>query len=112
MNNNRRKKIKDIEQNVLYCINNKICNILLFSSIKENIFTVLIEEEEAYENYPENLQNSFRGEAMQDAIEYLENALFYMEEIIKESKNNNMNFKNISNNLNETFKNLFEAKYV
>lgn len=112
MNNIRRKKIKDIEQNILYCINNKIYNILLFSNIKENILTVLIEEEESYENYPENLQNSFRGEAMQDAIEYLENALFYMEEIIKESKNNNINFKNISNNLNETFKNLFEAKYV
>lgn len=112
MNNNRRKKIKDIEQDILYCINNKIYDILLFSNIKGNILTVLIEEEECYENYPENLQNSFRGEAMQDAIEYLENALFYMEEIIKESKNNDINFKNILNNLNETFKNLFEAKYV
>ena len=112
MNNNRRKKIKDIEQDILYCINNKIYDILLFSNIKGNILTVLIEEEECYENYPENLQNSFRGEAMQDAIEYLENALFYMEEIIKENKNNDINFKNISNNLNETFKNLFEAKYV
>lgn len=107
MNNIRRKKIKDIEQNILYCINNKIYNILLFSNIKENILTVLIEEEEAYENYPENLQNSFRGEAMQDAIEYLEESIQNLENIIE---NANKEENDILENIEECLDNLLNAR--
>lgn len=107
MNNNRRKKIKDIEQNILYCISNKIYNILLFSSIKENILTVLTEEEEAYENYPENLQNSFRGEAMQDAIRYLEESIQNLEDIIE---NINKEENDILENIEECLDNLLNAR--
>lgn len=107
MNNIRRKKIKDIEQNILYYINNKIYNILLFSSIKENILAILTEEEEAYENYPENLQNSFRGEAMQDAIEYLEESIQNLEDIIE---NVNKEENDILENIEECLDNLLNAR--
>lgn len=107
MNNNRRKKIKDIEQDILYCINNKIYDILLFSNIKGNILTVLIEEEECYENYPENLQNSFRGEAMQDAIEYLEESIQNLEDIIE---NANKEENDILENIEECLDNLLNAR--
>ena len=107
MNNIRRKKIKDIEQNILYCVNNKNYNILLFSAIKENILTVLTEEEEAYENYPENLQNSFRGEAMQDAIRYLEESIQNLEDIIE---NVNKEENDILENIEECLDNLLNAR--
>ena len=107
MNNNRRKQIKNIEQEVLYCLKNEIYNILLFSNIKENILTVLIEEEEAYENYPENLQNSFRGEAMQDTIEYLEESIQNLEDIIE---NINKEESNILENIEECLDNLLNAR--
>lgn len=38
------------------------------------------EEEEAYDNLPESLQDGEKGEAMQEAIEYLDNADSYIEE--------------------------------
>ena len=41
------------------------------------------EEEEAFENYPENLQNSKRSEAMQDAIETLDVAVSEINEAIE-----------------------------
>ena len=42
--------------------------------IKERIGEVLSEEQEAFDNLPESLQDSDRGEAMQNAIDALESA--------------------------------------
>ncbi len=42
--------------------------------IYENLEAVKDEEEEALENYPENLRYSERGEAMQEAFENIEEA--------------------------------------
>lgn len=48
--------------------------IKTLTEARDELESIRDEEEEAFENYPENLQNSERGEAMQDAIEYLEEA--------------------------------------
>lgn len=40
------------------------------------------EEEEAYDNLPESMQDGERGEMMQDAIDALDNALFPLEDVV------------------------------
>ena len=49
---------------------------------RDSLESVKDEEEEAFENYPENLQYSERGEAMQEAIDNLEEALGGVNEAI------------------------------
>lgn len=48
--------------------------------IKEDLQSVLDEEEEAYENLPESLQESERGQQMQEYIEALEAAVDSLDE--------------------------------
>lgn len=71
MNNERRKRIV----NAIY-------------KIEELIQNILDEEQEAYDNMPENLQGSERGiiseeaqENLDSAIDALEEAISYLEEI-------------------------------
>ena len=45
---------------------------------------VLDEEEEAFDNMPENLQGSIRGEESQEAIDLLGSSIDSMEELINE----------------------------
>lgn len=49
--------------------------------IKEDLQNVLDEEEEAYENLPESIQGSERGEQMQEYIEALEAAIDSLDEL-------------------------------
>lgn len=42
--------------------------------LENELNEVLSEEQDAYDNMPEGLQNSQRGEQMQNSISYLENA--------------------------------------
>ena len=48
--------------------------------IKEDLQSVLDEEEEAYENLPESIQGSEKGEQMQEYIEALEAAIDSLDE--------------------------------
>lgn len=48
--------------------------------IKEDLQGVLDEEEEVYENLPESIQGSERGEQMQEYIEALEEAIDSLDE--------------------------------
>ena len=50
--------------------------------IRSNIETMMEEEQEKLENMPESLQESERGEAMQEAIDNLESAESSLEEAI------------------------------
>ena len=50
-------------------------------ALKQEIDSILEEEQEAYDNMPESLQNGERGEAMQGAIEALESAVSSCEEV-------------------------------
>lgn len=68
MNNKRRKHI------------NNIINILETS--KDEISEILEEEQDAFDNLPENLMESERGELAQNAIDLLEEAVNNVEEAI------------------------------
>lgn len=61
MNKARRKSIQQI--------------IDTLTDLKENVDLVREEEQEAYDNLPESLQESERGEAMSSAIYNLEDAM-------------------------------------
>ena len=61
MNNQRRKLINN--------------NITMLERIKQNIEEILSEEEMSFDNMPENLQFSIRGEESETAIENLNEAV-------------------------------------
>lgn len=67
MNNPRRKKIKNI--------------IELLDEIYDLINDVLEEEQDCYDNLPESLQFASKGEAMQEAIDNLEEAQNMVQEV-------------------------------
>ena len=45
------------------------------SQLSDRIETVMYDEEEAYDNLPDGLKNSARGEAMADAIRVMQDAV-------------------------------------
>ncbi len=67
MNKTTRKEIDDL--------------IAQLESIKEQIGTIRYNEEEKYDNMPESLQESEKGEAMSNAIDNLESAMDSIEEV-------------------------------
>lgn len=66
MNKQRRNRLNEIQEQM--------------AELREKIETVLSEEQEAYDNLPERIQDSERGEAMQTAIEAMESAMESCEE--------------------------------
>ena len=66
MNKVRRKKLSEIQEKM--------------SELREMIDEVLSDEQNAYDNLPESLQDSERGEAMQTAIDAMESAIGSCEE--------------------------------
>lgn len=69
MNKQRRKEIESL-----------ICKV---EEVKCSIQTLKAEEEDAYENLPEPLQESEKGDRMQDAIDSLDNAEDSIDEVIE-----------------------------
>lgn len=67
MNKARRSRIADVQTQL--------------EALKQDIDDILAEEQEAYDNLPESLQGSERGEAMQEAIDALESAVGSCEEL-------------------------------
>ena len=65
MNNKRRKEIRNV-----------------ISKLEDIVQQILDEEEEAFENMPENLQESERGEISQNAQDCLSDAVDALEEAI------------------------------
>lgn len=83
MNKARRKRITS----VIGTLGN-ITGYDLIETAKDEIEDILWEEEDVYENMPENLQYSMRGEessdaidSLQEAVDALENAIELLEEI-------------------------------
>ena len=68
MNKQRRNKISEIVQSL--------------KATAEQLENVKSEEEYCFDNMPENLQYSMRGENSQEAIELLDEALENLEEVI------------------------------
>ncbi len=77
MNKLRRKKIKS----VIIALKN-ITKYDSINLIKNEIENILWEEEDAYDNMPENLQYSMRGEASSEAIDSLQDAVDALDEVI------------------------------
>lgn len=77
MNKSRRKKIAVVINNL-----EEITNYDLIESIKDEIEDILWEENDAYDNMPENLQYSIRGEESSEAIDNLQEAVDLLEEAI------------------------------
>ena len=67
MNKSRRARIDDLIQKI--------------EDITADIDLVREDEETAYENLPESLQESERGQLMYEAIDYLESAMSSIEEV-------------------------------
>ena len=69
MNAPRRKSIQEV--------------IDQFEDLKSTIESLRDEEQEAYDNLPENLQGSERGEAMSEAADSLDSACDSMDEVLE-----------------------------
>lgn len=77
MNKARRKRIAS----VIHTLEN-IIDYDLIESAKDELENILYEEEDAYDNMPENLQYSMRGEESSEAIDNLQEAVDLLEEAI------------------------------
>lgn len=87
MNKQRRSRIKIICENLNHLSEETEKAKLLAecSSIKSEIDDVQSDEEDAFDNMPENLQDSIRGEESQDAIDSLQNASDALDELSEDS---------------------------
>lgn len=70
MNNQRRKEIRDILSEI--------------QNIKTRLELVQMNEELAFDNMPENLQYSMRGEESQEAIDVMSSAVESLDEAISQ----------------------------
>ena len=77
MNKSRRKRIASVIDTL-----ENITGYDLIEPAKSEIEDILFEEEDAYDNMPENLQYSMRGEKSSDAIDSLQEAVDSLEEAI------------------------------
>lgn len=68
MNSERRKKIEIVKDKL--------------TELKSLIEPIMEEEQEAFDNLPESLQYSDRGEKMEEAINSLENSLNSIDEVV------------------------------
>ena len=82
MNKQRRKELTNIASTM-----ESICmpvNIGELEGIKSNIEMVLMDEEMAFENMPEGLQYSYRGEMSQEAQDNMNEAIDLIDEFISD----------------------------
>lgn len=77
MNKARRKRIITVIRDL-----GNIRDYSFIESIKDEIENILWEEQDAYDNMPENLQYSMRGEESSDAIDSLQEAVDALDEAI------------------------------
>ena len=66
MNAQRRKALKD-------CLDRLQSAYDILCSTGDDINTILEEEQDAYDNFPDSLKETERGERMQECIDLLEN---------------------------------------
>jgi len=82
MNNQRRKELTNIASTM-----ESVCmpiDIEELEGIKSDIEMVLMDEEMAFENMPEGLQYSMRGEASQEAQDNMNEAIDLIDEFISD----------------------------
>ena len=63
----------------------KIANIIKeIDNVRNNLQEILSEEESVFDNMPENLQSSMRGEESEEAIDYMSEAIESLESAIEQ----------------------------
>lgn len=80
MNNYRRKWIDKVQADI-----QTILGMLEF--VQSDIEEIKEGEEICYDNVPESIQESWKGECMQEAIDHLEEAVDYIAETIEQLEN-------------------------
>ena len=58
----------------------------LIESVKDELQNILFEEEYSYDNLPDNLKSSFKGEESEEAIDTLSDIISGLEDCIEELK--------------------------
>lgn len=70
MNKSRRKAIQDV--------------VAKLETLRDEVESLLNEEQDYYDNMPESFQNGDKGSAASDAISYMESASGYIDNAIEE----------------------------
>lgn len=70
MNKARRKAIREV--------------VAKLESLRDEVESLLNEEQDYYDNMPESFQNGDKGQAASDAISYMESASGYIDNAIEE----------------------------
>lgn len=52
------------------------------NALKEDVEAIMDEEQESFDNMPESLQEGERGDAMQEAIDNLSSAMYFIGEAV------------------------------
>lgn len=76
MNKQRREKIRQIKSKI-----NEIT--IELKMVSDRLSVVLNEEQDAFDNMPENLQGSYRGECSEEAIDNMEEASDKLDEAME-----------------------------
>lgn len=84
MNNNRRKRLEHIKERIESLMSELTCDL------KEELELILSEEQDCYDNMPESLQNGERGEASQQAIDGIQQAIDELEMLDVETITSNI----------------------
>ena len=93
MNNQRRKEIAKLIERIETIVDDAKTKL---EEVKDDIDNLRDEEECAFDSLPEGIQESERGDAMQEAIENLSNACDTVEELI-----DNIDTDDLTSYLNE-----------
>lgn len=76
MNNTRRRRINELKMQIDF-VNNQL------KDASKRLSSILNEEQDAFDNMPEGLQNSCRGMCSEDAIDSMEEASDKLDEAIE-----------------------------
>ena len=76
MNNTRRKRINELKTQIDF-VNSTL------KEVSKKLFSILSEEQDAFDNMPEGLQSSMRGMDSEDAIDNMEEASEKLDEVIE-----------------------------
>jgi len=80
MNNYRRKMIDRVQTDIQTILG-------MLENVQSDIEEIKEDEEMCYDNLPESIQESWRGECMQEAIEHFEDAVDNIAECIESLEN-------------------------
>ena len=76
MNDTRRRRISELKTQIDF-VNS------ILKEVSKKLSSILSEEQDAFDNMPEGLQNSYRGMCYEDAIDDMEEASEKLDEVIE-----------------------------